>query len=155
MRIGAIRRLNNTFALIGVIKNMKLSKIVHLLVACILLFSTIGVVVNKHYSGGKLFSTALFVEAESCCETSCCCSKHDDDCAEEADYYRLIADYIIPENSENANFDVNDFTLIAINFGSLNIGLNSNVFFENLALRKVDPPPILIDLPILFHSLLI
>lgn len=134
---------------------MKTGKIVHLLVACILLVSTVGVVVNKHYSGGELFSTAFFVEAESCCSSSCCHEKPMSGCAEEADYYRLIADYVIPENSESPILSVNDFTLIAINIGSLNIGLKSNENIKNLAFQIVDPPPIIIDLPILFHSLLI
>lgn len=134
---------------------MKLGKIIHLFSAFVLLFSTIGVVVNKHYSGGELFSTALFVEAESCCSSSCCHEQPMSGCAEEADYYRLIADYVIPIKSESPILDSNDFKLLAFDIGFLNVGLNSNKFVENLALQIVDPPPIIIDLPILFHSLLI
>lgn len=134
---------------------MKLGKILHLFVASILLFSTIGVVINKHYSGGELFSTALFVEAESCCASSCCHEKPVSGCSEEADYYRLVADYIVPENSENNFLDDSFFTLPIGYICFVNVDLYANPVVENIALHIVDPIPNLLGLPVLYHSLLI
>ena len=50
--------------------------------------ATIGITVNKHYSGGELYSVALFGEADSCCEIPCDC------CQEESETHQLKADYI-------------------------------------------------------------
>ncbi|MCF8235669.1 MAG: hypothetical protein K9G67_12220 [Bacteroidales bacterium] len=50
--------------------------------------ATIGVTVNKHYSGGELYSVSLFGEADSCCEIPCDC------CHEESETHQLKADYI-------------------------------------------------------------
>lgn len=130
---------------------MKPGKIIHLLVACILLVSTIGVVINKHYSGGELFSTALFVEAQSCCVTACCHQEPMSDCAEESDYFRLVADYIIPVNSETDFDDIPNYITYSYSGGHL----YSIYIDENLTPLVIKPPPKIIDIPILFHSLLI
>ena len=45
-----------------------MGKIVNILVSVIFLLSFVGVQINKHYSNGKLYSVAIFNEAESCCE---------------------------------------------------------------------------------------
>jgi len=44
-----------------------MKNISNILVSFILLVATTGIVVNKHYSAGKLFSVSLYAEAESCC----------------------------------------------------------------------------------------
>jgi hypothetical protein len=44
-----------------------MKNISNILVSLILLVATTGIVVNKHYSAGKLFSVSLYAEAESCC----------------------------------------------------------------------------------------
>lgn len=50
--------------------------------------STIGITINKHYSGGELFSYALFGEADSCCEVNCEC------CEEESTTIKVEDDFI-------------------------------------------------------------
>ena len=42
-------------------------KAINILVSIVFLISFIGVNIHKHYSQGKLYSTAIFHEAESCC----------------------------------------------------------------------------------------
>jgi hypothetical protein len=44
-----------------------MQKIIYILVSIVFLISFIGVNINNHYSHGKLYSTAIFQEAESCC----------------------------------------------------------------------------------------
>ena len=94
---------------------MKPGKIIHLIVAFVLLVSTMGVVINKHYSGGELFSTALFVEAESCCSSSCCHSMPMEGCHEELEYHKLEVDFTIPDNSASLTSSTLDLSLFLIN----------------------------------------
>ncbi|MCF8229043.1 MAG: hypothetical protein K9G58_13300 [Bacteroidales bacterium] len=56
--------------------------------ALLLVLSTIGVTVNKHYSAGELYSVALFGEADSCCEVDCDC------CHEESETYQVKDEFI-------------------------------------------------------------
>ncbi|MCF8368810.1 MAG: hypothetical protein K9G76_07180 [Bacteroidales bacterium] len=133
---------------------MKTSKIIHLFVASILLFSTIGVVVNKHYSGGELFSTALFVKAQSCCASSCCHHERAGGCREESDYYRLEADYITPESETKLNLHGENFTFTSYELYS-NVNSSSIVVSCNTMLILFKPPPKIPNLPVLYHSLLI
>jgi len=46
-----------------------------------LLFSVIGISINKHYSGNELYSVSVFSEPDSCCddEDDCdCCTETND-----------------------------------------------------------------------------
>ncbi len=135
-------------------RKIKFEKIVHLIVASVLLASTIGVVINKHYSGGELFSTALFVEAESCCETSCCHSLPMEGCREEFEYHKLDVDFTIPDNSTSLHSITLDISLFLINAEFTN-NLYSDAIQNNFALRDRKPPPKITDLTVLFHSFLI
>jgi len=51
-----------------------LKKISHILLAMLLLVTTMGMTVSKHFCGDDLKSISLFTEAESCCDipTGCC-----------------------------------------------------------------------------------
>lgn len=133
---------------------MKPGKIIHLIVAFVLLVSTIGVVINKHYSGGELFSTALFVDAESCCSSSCCHSMPMEGCHEELEYHKLEVDFTIPDNSTSLTFSTLDISLFLIN-PKFTGELYSDVIQNNIAFRDLKPPPKITDLTVLFHSLLI
>ena len=54
---------------------MMFKKAVYYSMTFLLLLSVIGITVNKHYSGNKLFSVSLFLEADSCCNGPCdCCN---------------------------------------------------------------------------------
>ncbi len=56
--------------------------------AFLLLISTVGVTINKHYSGGELYSVALFVHADSCCEVDCNC------CHDESETHQVKDEFI-------------------------------------------------------------
>lgn len=81
---------------------MQRKKITHIIMVFLLLVSTAGVTVNKHYSGGELFATAFFVDADTCCETPCGC------CNESTDLLKIDADYLAEayEFVEVAQFDL-------------------------------------------------
>ena len=51
-----------------------LKKISHILLAILLLMTTMGMTVSKHYCGDNLKSVSLFSEHQSCCDipTGCC-----------------------------------------------------------------------------------
>ncbi len=132
---------------------MRTKKVIHLFIATILVISSIGVVINKHYSGGELFSTAIYVDAESCCNTSCCCEKPVNNCTEERDYYRLVTDYVIPQNPELNHDDFPE--CLNESFFDTKISLFYDSEAINMALRIVKPPPKPTDIPVLFRSLLI
>ena len=44
-----------------------MKKVINILITTIFLISFIGVNIHKHYSHGKLYSTAIFHQAETCC----------------------------------------------------------------------------------------
>ncbi len=63
----------------------------HIILSFILLISTIGLVVSKHYCKEELVSISFFDISDSCCEDSSCC--HD-----KTESYQLKVDY-----SQNTN----------------------------------------------------
>jgi len=48
-------------------------KAAYYIMTFLLLLSIIGISINKHYSGSKLYSVSVVLDAESCCEGSCDC----------------------------------------------------------------------------------
>lgn len=65
-----------------------MKKILSIGLGFLLVVSTIGITINKHYSGGELFSYALFGEADSCCEVNCEC------CEEESTTIKVEDDFV-------------------------------------------------------------
>lgn len=55
-----------------------LQKFSHIVLASLLLVSTMGMAVSKHYCSGSLVSVSLFDEADACCDdTGCCQTKNE------------------------------------------------------------------------------
>ena len=50
-----------------------LKKFSHIILSSLLLISTMGVAVSKHYCSGSFVSASVFHEAKSCCGDSDCC----------------------------------------------------------------------------------
>ncbi len=84
-----------------------------------MLVSTTGVSLSKHYSGGKLYSIALFGDAESCCEVPCAC------CSDETEFIKLKLDYV------SSSFDSPEISITDI-FGNFGISVISYYTIENL-----------------------
>jgi len=80
-------------------------KIAHIVLAFLLLTTTIGFTVSKHYCGSRLVEISINYEAESCCDdlgTSNCCHN-------ETEYFQLKEDFVSPASFENtriASFDI-------------------------------------------------
>lgn len=118
---------------------MRIKKFGHIIMILLLLISTAGVSINKHYSGGELFSTALFVEAESCCETPCGC------CDEKSEQIKVEADYLA------STFDLQDASQLDLLFSSIPVVLQFEAFASNnnSFMEWDTSPPSLPDLCIL------
>jgi hypothetical protein len=58
----------------------------NILLIVILLFATTGMVVQKHYMHGELYSASLFSRADSCCTDEKDCSE---DCHDESEVLKL------------------------------------------------------------------
>lgn len=110
---------------------MQTKKFGHIILVVLLLISTAGVTVNKHYSSGELFSTAFFVEAESCCEIPCDC------CDESSEIFKLDADYLA---SAYELFEIAQFDLL---FAFLAVPelIETATSFANTYLIEDTPPP--------------
>lgn len=50
-----------------------LQKFSHIILALLLLVSTMGLAVSKHYCSDSLVSVSIFEEADSCCDDMGCC----------------------------------------------------------------------------------
>jgi hypothetical protein len=90
--------------------------IINIIIVALLLLSSSGVIVNKHYSNGKLYSVSLYTDAKSCCKTECKC------CNNETEIHILKADYIT-SNFEFSNQEIEKDLIFNIN--------NSVDFFSN------------------------
>ena len=82
-------------------------KFSHIIFSLLLLVSTMGLVISKHYCGGSFVSISLFTEAESCCEMDGCCRN-------ETDFYQVAEDFSITTLSEIP--DVSEFNLFGFTF---------------------------------------
>jgi len=62
----------------------------HIILSAILLVSTMGVAISKHYCSGTFVSSSFFHEAKSCCGDSNCCHNEDQ-------FYQLKEDFSAPQ----------------------------------------------------------
>lgn len=61
----------------------------HIILALLLLSTTTGMAISKHFCGDSLVSTVLFGEADSCCDSGSCCQN-------ESSFYQLNEDFSAP-----------------------------------------------------------
>ncbi len=66
-----------------------LRKFSHIILSSLLLVSTMGMVVSKHYCGDTFVETAVFHQAKSCCGDSDCCHN-------ENSFYQIEDDFSAP-----------------------------------------------------------
>ena len=118
---------------------MRIKQIGHIILVMLLLTSTVGVTINKHFSGGDHFSSALFVEAEACCEIPCPC------CDDSSELIKVEADYIASE------FQLHDAIQLDLLFSDRIALLQSTQLLNTTNLFTIEdaPPPPLPGLCIL------
>lgn len=112
-------------------------KITSLFLVFLLLATTTGYSISKHYCGDSFVKTSIIVEAESCCgdqETSDCCHN-------ENEYFQMEEDFVIPfiiEELPTVDLDIL-FPIIFEYFQSTQVEIESEFF--NFA--ESPPPPLL------------
>lgn len=63
-----------------------LKKVSHIILSVLLLVSTMGVAISKHYCAGEFVSASVFIEEENCCDMDNCCHN-------ETSFYQLKEDF--------------------------------------------------------------
>ena len=109
-----------------------LRKILHITISIILLTTTVGFSVSKHYCGNELVSVSIDHEEKPCCDMDACCHN-------ETKVFQLNENVVISPALEN-NF-VNSVDLLFPLFYVIQI----NTFFEEINFTfhlHESPPPI-------------
>ena len=83
MGIKLVIKYSYTLKIVYFCLRMK-TKILHISIACLLLISTLGVTINKHFCGNRLISASIFSDSNSCCKGNC------DNCHNEFKNIRII-----------------------------------------------------------------
>ncbi len=100
------------------------------LIVLIFIMSTVGVVIEKHYSMGDLYDISLYGEADRCCEEGCGC------CSEDTHLYRILDGYTLSYSPQINN--INNEEPIA----PIEIIVNSSIeFIKNITVFKSHSPP--------------
>ncbi|MBK3517021.1 HYC_CC_PP family protein [Carboxylicivirga marina] len=109
-----------------------LKQISHILLISVLLISTTGMTVSKHYCGGSLIDVKIFSELKTCCDdigTSKCCHN-------ESEHFELDEDFVVETN--NVEFQEAILDLLLPFIQSFVINENEQQDFE---LVRLNPPP--------------
>ncbi|MFV0589847.1 MAG: HYC_CC_PP family protein [Draconibacterium sp.] len=64
-------------------------KLSHIILATLLLVSTVGMAVSKHYCHNSLVDVSLFAQADSCCDDGGCCTNDNH-------FYQVKEDFSAP-----------------------------------------------------------
>ena len=74
-----------------------LRKITHIIIVVLLLVTTMGMTIDKHYCGTRLVSVSILNEIESCCDIT------DDCCHNDSESYKLSVDYAYSQINTDFN----------------------------------------------------
>lgn len=132
------------------------AKILHILTALSLLFSTTGLTVSLHYCEDALSGIALFKEASSChdvassCSTkeACCTSNstEKDCCDTDTEFFKQDIEKI------NTNIELSDIEYpIAIQNSPISF-TNWTQIKSNSKFQYYRPPPLVKDITVLFET---
>ncbi|MFN8254184.1 MAG: hypothetical protein U0W24_00750 [Bacteroidales bacterium] len=118
-----------------------LKKIVHIGVIVLLLISTMGVTMYKHYCDGSLMSESIGLPAKKCCNDSC------KDCHSESKTFKITDNYEASNNSLTFKADVQKlFDNFSLAFVLLQITFDSYSNNDSFALIKsCDTPPLIAE----------
>jgi hypothetical protein len=113
-----------------------LKKVSHIILSSLLLISSIGMVVSKHYCGTTLVSVNVDKEADSCCGAGADC------CHNENEFFQVKDDFVVAANqiSFENSFALDVLFYQAIPFLMSTIGDNESVF---IASNESFPPPLI------------
>lgn len=108
-------------------QKMMFKKISHILFAFLMMISTMGVTISKHYCGGNLQDVNIASVADTCCNDGGCCST-------EIEKYQLEVDFSI------SSFKI-DFTQFALVSPVVIQLLNVELAVLNTEFYTENPPP--------------
>ncbi|AHW61149.1 hypothetical protein SAMN05444285_11126 [Draconibacterium orientale] len=112
-----------------------IKKLNHIILASLLLISTMGLAVSKHYCHSSLVDVSIFAEADSCCGDGGCCTN-------ENHFYQVKEDFSAPVISTIpllAEIDVLHQTLLDPFI------LFPNELTEEFELTNDPPPPTVME----------
>lgn len=116
-----------------------LKKAIHISVVLLLLISTMGVTIYKHYCSGTLISKSIGLPAKKCCNDNC------KDCRNESKTFKITTDYDANSNSLNFKAEVKKiFNNFSFTFVLIHITLNSRTYNNLLPPIKICDTPLLI-----------
>jgi hypothetical protein len=98
----------------------------------LLLLSTSGLAISKHYCGGKLVATSVFIEADSCCDSDDCCKN-------ETEVFQLDEDFSVStaiELPESIQIDLLVVSLVLLKFS-----IEENSLLNEFLFTDSPPPP--------------
>ena len=110
-------------------------KLSHIILASLLLTTTMGLAVSKHYCHSSLVDVSFFAHTESCCDNGGCCSN-------ENHFYQVKEDFSAPVISTIpvlAEIDVLQQTLLDFDI------LTPNELTEEFKLSNDPPPPTVME----------
>ncbi|SFD87234.1 HYC_CC_PP family protein [Thermophagus xiamenensis] len=113
-----------------------LRAVTNILLTCLLIISTTGLAVSKHYCGHQLKSVELKTMVEPCCDDGTCCHT-------ETKFFRVDDDFLMGHTTgEPGNFH---FTAIVLpsSIDVVKLLPNSNT---NTSINYSDPPPLVTTL---------
>ena len=125
---------------------LMMKRIASILVLFILIASTVGVVINKHYCGGNLASISLFSSSGPCG----CGDKNMDEgcCQDKASIVQLDEDY------NSSSFELN----ISSDYATMSLAQSVNSFILKINTanyQRYIPPLIERDIPLFVQSFLL
>jgi len=123
-----------------------MKRVINIIVSIVFLISFIGIQVHKHYSHGKLYSSAIYTEAESCCENMETCEmakvpttgehqKSDDcSCKDETETFKLSTNFIANKRQKMTETPVLDVLIIYVSIIYIQVKvLNNNIPFIDIS----------------------
>ena len=113
-------------------------KIIHIALIAVLLVSTMGFSLSKHYCGTRLVDVKINTEAESCCGDGC----KSNCCHNETLVFQLKEDFVGSVSLE-LNSPTQTDVLFPLDF--LHVEIIAETIEDEIILRTESPPPKLLD----------
>jgi len=105
--------------------------LVNIVMCFVVVTTTTGLVVNKHYSNGKLYSASLYSNPESCCVEK----DHNDSCHEETEILKITSPLHSSSQKTLVKFSSN---LVKIDFEIRSV-VELTVFHNTTYKPKISP----------------
>lgn len=107
-----------------------LRNVTNIIMTCLLLISTTGFVISKHYCGNELISIDLKSDADPCCEDGMCCNT-------ETQFIQLDQDFLaIVSQTNQEQISASDLILTA---SEVEVSLPKSGFINSF--NYTAPPP--------------